>query len=393
MATQLSYNLTNPARSVQPIFDDLIKGQPSILSIIKKGANFNGAGTTGAPKLEWLDRQLSQTTWTNNGFVGTGAGTGIIFTDTTGLLANDILIAQSSTGQRRSEVIQITSVDSGTTCTVTRTHGSSTLSTFATGDIFRKYTPKGEGSTAVTSGYTAPTANYNYSQIVDRAVAMSKTRLGLTAYGQVKELNGAPAEKFIDLIAQKMLEIQWEMTDVFINGYRSIRSNTTTAPGTAGGLFNFTAGGNINASGSTLTLDHFQDTIELIHADGAPIDNLVAVMNTNMARRVAAFNASSATNILLTDPTSTTVGNQVRTIRGDLGGITQVFVEPSMPKDCIFIINPDFIEVNWLEGRELTDIDCTVPNVDEVARRIMGEFSFTIKNGTTAHGLMTGLTV
>lgn len=389
----MSYNLTNPAREVHEIFTDIIKQQPSLLSMIRVGADFTGGGTAGSPKLEWTERQLSPTTYTMTGFVAGGAGTGLILNSTTGLSAYDLLIVESSTGQRRSEIVQIASVDSSTQITVTRQFATTDLSTFATNDVARSLKPIAEGTDATESDYTAPTVNYNFPVIVQRSVKLSKTALAVATYGKLAELTGEPAEKMADAMQQKMIELQWEMEWWLLNGVRTQRTNTTTARGTTGGLFQYLAGGNVNSSGSAISLDHFQDVVEMIKSDGASIDNLVAVMNTNQARRVSAFNAGTAPLIML-DRSGTVTGSQVTQIQGDLGGVTKIVVDTNMPKDSVLIVNPDFIEINYLAGRRMMDLDATATEAsDYIQRRLIAEFAFKIMNGTTAHGMITGVTV
>jgi len=394
MATTFTYDLSNPARDVHEIFTDIVKDMPSLMSMIRVGSDFKGADTSGHPKLEWVERQLSPTKYTIASFDTDGDGTGINVNSTAGLSQYDLLVFESSTGQRRSEILQIASVDSSTNLTVTRDYASSTGVTLATGDVGRVLKPTAEGTDATESDYDSPTIAYNYPVISQRAVKISKTALGINTYGKIAELSGAAAEKMADAIQQKMIEIGWEMEWWLINGYKSARTNTTTAKGTAGGLFQFLESGNVNSTGSAVSLDHIQDTLEMIKADGGDIGNLTAVMNTNQARRISAFNTSGTNPIIMLDRSGTVTGNYVTQIQGDLGGVTKMVVDTNMPKDTILIINPEMIEVNYLAGRRMADTDATPTDAsDYIMRRLLAEYSFTIKNGTTAHGMITGLTV
>ena len=397
MAVEYSYDLTNPVRYVQPAFDSMIQAYPTLLSMISRGPDWGGsAGSSTGPKLEWMERSLSQTTFTVASFDTNGDGTGINFASTTGMAAGDMVIFESSTGQRRAGAAKIASVDSGTDITISRDYGadSITLDTIVVGDIAKIVKPVAEGSSASESTYTAPTANYNYPVILQRAVQISNTNLGIPVYGSVSKLSGAPAEKLLDAMDQKMLEIMWEMNNILINGVRAARSTSDTK-GMAGGLFQFLTSGNVNTTGGAISLDHINDTLEDILEDGGMPGNYALVMNYNQARKISALNTSGSNPIVYVQPRSNVAGEAITQIYGDLpGNIGNVITEPNMPKDAILVVNMDMVEINYLAGRTLVDLDAKdAPADDYVMRRLLTEFTFTIRNGTTAHGMITGLDV
>lgn len=396
MAAEMSYNLANPARDVQEFFTDLIVKKPTLLSMIKRGPDFHGGGTTGAPKLEWFERQLSPTSYTIASFDTNGDGTGINMVSTTGLAAYDLLYFVSSTGQRRAEVVQIAVVDSGTDLTVVRQYGSSTATTLVVGDVAYVLKNREEASEGSETSFTALTAAYNYTSIIDRTIKLSKSSLGINVYGKNQTINGAPAELLLDALYQKMLEMQWEMNGWLLHGWKLIRSNTTTARGSAGGLFSFLTGGNVVSTGGTVTMDHINDCLELIYADGNPPGSIdTMVMNSNQARYISAFNSGGTNPVVTIGQETTKVGSYVKQVVGDLpGNISTILVDPMMPKDCILLLNTDLLEINYLAGRTLTDLDNNKTEADDyISRRLLAEFSFTIRNGTTGHGMITGLTV
>jgi hypothetical protein len=118
------------------------------------------------------------------------------------------------------------------------------------------------------------------------------------------------------------------------------------------------------------------------------------VANTNQARRIAALNMSGTNPIVMMGLSETTVGNTVTRIQGDLGGITNIVVDTSLAKDMVLLLNTDFIKVCYLDGRTIVDLDGEAAKSDDyVRRRLLGEFSFMIQNGGTAHAKITGLTV
>lgn len=396
MAILMSYDLANPSRDVQPYFDDLVAKQPILLGMIKRGPDFSGADATSKyPKLEWVERQLTQTSYTIASFDTNGLGTGINLNSTAGLSAYDVLYFTSSTGQRRAELVQIASVDSATDLTVVRQYGSSTSTTLVVGDIVYVLKPVEEGSSASESSIVAPTVQYNTPAIVQRAIKMSKTRLGITTYGQTK-VEGKAAEMILDAMHQKMLEITWEMNGYLINGVRVPRTNATTAKGTPGGLFQFLSGGNVETTGGVFSYEHINNCLQLIYEDGNPPGSIdMLVMNANQARRMSKWAMSGTNPVVFYDRSATTFGSTITQFQGDLpGNISKIVIEPNMPTDCVFLLNSSLIEINYLAGRTMKDLDANSNEAEDfIARRLLAEFSFTIRNGQTAHGMITGLTV
>lgn len=390
MAILESYNLTNTQRDVFEAFEDLRVKVPTWLNLIRIGQKPTNT------KHEWLERSLSETSTT----VATApspatSGTNIVLAAASGIELYDLLIFASATGEERSEVVQVTNIGSAPTYTISRTYGSSTVeSGIVAGDIVYIIKPQKQGKkvadyTTVTG--TAPTANYNYTHIIDRTVTISRTASQVLTYGVV---GGNRSELIDDQIAQQSLSMIYEMARIGIHNYRVAPSNLTTARGTVGGLKQFLAGGVESTTGGLIAVDHFNDVMQTLFENGAnPGTQYLALCHPTQARLISALN-TSGTNpvVMLTQDTSLAGQQAVTAIKGDLPGIvTNIRVDNSIPSDVIYLINPSLIEINYM--LPYTILDATAEGDDAITKILKAEFTFTIKNGTTAHAKISGLSL
>jgi hypothetical protein len=95
------------------------------------------------------------------------------------------------------------------------------------------------------------------------------------------------------------------------------------------------------------------------------------------------------------DATTQSFGFAIDKFYADLpvqqGFSANVIVDPNMPKDQLLILNLSDLEINFITP--FGDADATPNGADYAARRILGEMTLTMKNGTKTHALATGLTV
>ena len=377
-----SYSYQNTIRDVVEIFDQLRASAPALISLIRTGA------AAKATKHEWLEDSLSPTSSTIAGFDTDGDGTGIELASTAGMRAGSILRFATALDVSRTEQVQIASVDSATQLTVVRDYGSTTGVTLVVGDkVYLLSSPTLESSTAGTATSVEPTAAYNYTQIFDRDASISLTAKAVGLYG---------LENALDYQVQnKIKEIMWEINNALIYGRRVAR--TASVKGTAGGFLQFGESGNIDTTGGVISSAIINNILESIFQDGAVSDSIVILASENQARRISALNTAGSNPTIMKQPNDRNLGGYISTFTGDLpiqkGFQAQIVVEPNFLKDQIAVLDMNSIEMNWLQGRQIADKDATPNGADYVARRILGELSFTIKNGTKSHGFATGLTV
>lgn len=380
---QLTTDFANGVRSVQEVYDMLIAKQPILLSLVRRGAD------AFSTKEEWVEDSLAPATTTISSFDTTGTGTGINVASTSGMIAGQLLRFESSAGADRGEIVKIASVDSATDLTVVRQFGGTPVSavTLQTGDIVISVSkPVGEASTASASAGTEPSVSYNYTQIFDRTVLLSRTSQQVRQYGAANAM-AYQAER-------KLLEIQMEVNNQLIWGEKEQR--TSSNKGAFGGLLSFLRGGNVDTTGGSLSATIINNMLESIYADGASSNDYVILCNTNQARRISGFNTSGSNPMVMVPQGTTATGGYISQFIGNLpvanGSFTaRVVVEPNFPKDKIALLDMNRIELAYLQDFNVKD--ATPPGADYSAQRILGELTVRIKDGQKAHALATGLTV
>lgn len=381
MAYENSYEFANVIRDLNPQYQQLVASQPMLISAIRVGT------PARSTKHEWLEEKLTPTSATISAFDTDGDGTGITVDSTAGFTAGDILRVETSANVSRTEIIRVASVDSATELTVVRDYGGSTGATLATGDILTLVSsPLAESTDAsVTKGAGEATANYNYTSIQDAVAKVSKTSQAVGIYGVASALN--------DQVQRKMLHLARRQNTEAIYGRRVERDASNN--GSAGGFLQFMESGNVTNVSGAITSTVVNNAFESIFDDGAFSSNYALVCKENQARKISAFNTTGSNPVMQFQRGDTSTGQYVTTFVSDLGAANgfnaRVFVDPNMPSDQVAIIDLNRVSVNYL--RTLTDEDATPAGADYFMRRMLMEYTFEIRDGKTAHALLTGLTV
>lgn len=380
MAYTNSYEFQNEIRDLSGAFDQLVQAYPTLLSLVRVGP------AVANNKFEWLEEQLTPTTATIASFDTDGDGTGVNVGDTTGFKAGDIIVAETSAGASRTEVMKIASVDSATDLTIVRDYGSSTGATLATGDVLKLVSrPLAEGTDATAGdGAEAGTA-HNFTQIEDEVAKISRTTQQARHYGVENMLN--------DQVQRKMVSIMRRINNSLIWGYKVERSSSNN--GTTGGLLQFLSSGNVNAVSGALTAGEINESLAAIFSDGGYSNNYALVCAENQARKISAFNTSGSNPVVQRQATDRSTGGYISTFVGDLpvqnGFTANVVVDPNFPKDQLAIVDMNRVSIRYMQT--LTDRDATPAGADYFQRRLLTEFGFEIRDGGKAHALLTGLTV
>lgn len=382
---QLWTDYTNTIRDMNNAFEALIVDSPSVLGLVGVGAPVTNN------KVEWLDQQISPTSFAITGFDTDGDGTGVNFASTTGMLANDIVYIESATGVKRYEVMKITSVDSATDTTMERDYGSTSSYTLVVGDVLKVTRPHNEASTATADSNVEPTAAYNYTEIKDRVAKLSRNAATAGIYG----LNPQAAVNTLmnQAIEYQMTELMWDWNRSFYNGVKVARS--ATEAGTMGGVFQFLGAGT-DKSAATLTQTMINDQFATIFGNGARARNYALVCNTFQARKISGFNTSGTNPLTTVSSGSNTSGQLITQLNGDFADVEGAFggriiVEPELAQDVLLFLDLDKLKHRY--WATLTDKDATTPGADFEQRRLLMEVSLEVKNGSTAHGYLRNLAV
>lgn len=375
-----SYDYQNQVRDVNEIFDILRASAPALISLVRTGKD------ALATKHEWMEDSLSPTSSTIGSFDTDGNGVGINLVSTAGIRAGSVLRFTSALDATRTEQVQVTTVDSATDLTVVRDYGGTTGVTLVVGDnSYLVSSPKGESTEAQTGTSKEPGMQYNFTEIFDRSAEISKTAEAVRLYGLTNALEYQTEAK--------MKEIMWEVNNALIYGRRVQR--TAAAQGTAGGILQYLESGNIDTTGGGINATILNNILESIFQNGSVSDSLVILANENQARKISALNTSGSNPQVQKAEADRNLGGYISTFTGDLpiqkGFKAQIVVEPNFLKDQVAILDMNSIELNYL--RNFEDKDATPAGADYFRRRILGELSFTVKNGTKSCGLATGLDV
>lgn len=376
-----SYDYQNSVRDLSNIYEQLKSKSPNLLYLIQTGPVAQNT------KVEWLEDSLSPIATAITSFDTDGDGTGINVASTNGLRIGSILRFTSSADVTKTELVKVASVDSATDLTVVRDYGSSTGVTLVVGDkVFLVSNPQAEGTSPSASAGQEPDTNYNYTEILEDTAKVSRTTMQTNYYG----LGVGQALNYE--VANKMMNLMWQMNSSLIYGRRVKR--TSIEKGTSGGLLQFMESGNIETTGGGISETILNNMIESIFSDGGVAGGLAIVCNSNQARKISAFNRS--TNPLINvSQDSTRAGSYVSQFVSDLpvlgGAVSSIVVDQNFPKDQIAIINPAKVKTRFMKNFE--DQNAANNGDDFAARRILGEFTFEIKDGKKAHALATGLTV
>lgn len=382
IANGYSYEYQNLVRSVVEAFDQLRVSYPTLISLVQTGPDAT------AVKDEWLEDSLSPVASTIASFDTDGDGTGVNLVSTAGLRVGSLLRFTTAADVSRTEICQVVTVDSATDLTVLRDYGSSTGVTLVVGDkVMLVSSPIGEKTDAGDSIGQEPDMAYNMSQIYERVASISKTAQAVKKYGLENALDYQ--------VRVKLTEIMREMNSNLIYGRRVTRASGVA--GSSGGVLQYLASGNIDSTGGAISSTIINNMLEAIFNDGGFSNNYVILCAENQARKISALNTAGSNPIIQKARADQNLGGYISSFTGDLpvqnGFQAKIVVDPNMLKDQIALLDMNNIELAWLTDRSIMDEDATLPGGDYFKRRILGESSFRIKNGTKAHALATGLTV
>ena len=376
MATQqTSLDFNNALRSLDNELATLISLQPNLISLLASTGQsgmtvLNSRTPVTQNKHEWPELQMTA----EQGSVS-GAHTNIVTTlalvDATGFLADMVLAFEGT-----DEVVKVTAV-AGNNLTVVRGYGGSTAAALTDATLVRVISrPRAEGSDPDPNANSTPSVNFNYTEIFDDTFKVTGTAVN-TALAGVPDL--------VNLnLQQSMLKVTRRINTAAIFGRRVARS--LTEKGTMGGILQLVTN-RVNAAGEALTATILNDAVETIFKNGGAPSAIVC--NTNQARKITAFHASQMF-VLRAD---NTVGSSVNQFQSDLpmGSIQNIVVDPNFPKTKIGLLDMSKIYLDPYSGRSLREFDATLPGADAISRRLLGEYTLELLNGSAAHAIIDNL--
>lgn len=379
---QTSYEFGYSIPELLTQYEQLIKARPTLLQFVSTGQPCTNTKTT------WFEDVLSETTFAITALATDGTGTGFTFASTAGLKAGMIVKFEQSTGASRDGLAKIASVNAnGTDIVIERNYASMNTATLAIGDKLQIVSyPRNENSLAETVANREGTDNYNYTEISDFAFNLSKTATAISTYNR--------ANDFAYQLEQKMIDMLWKETRMFMFGGRKQR--TSSEAGTMGGFNFFVQSGLTETTGGAITATHINNGLDKIFgASGEISNNLGLLMNTNQARKISAFNTAGTNPIVMIDNDSRSAGRYISQFVGDLpvqnGFTAPIIVETNMPKDQIWIVDFNTMERCYLRSPQVADV--STPSQDGETWRLLMEHSARFFNAKQRHCKITGLAV
>lgn len=271
----------------------------------------------------WMEDQLNPNTVTLNESGFDSSETDMTFVSTAALRVGSLIRNISEAG--KSEVIQVTNIDSGTVCTVVRGYGSTTGEAHTTGSTWQIIAnPKQESQDPGDDESRARTKVSNYTQIFQKGIKTSHTMRSV--------LQAGVADEFTFQIARRLQEIMRELDSSVIAGISSGSQGSDTVYRSMGGIVEFSSqvGGNVTTTSEALTPSVINSMVKQIWDKGGT-PNFILV-GGKQKRAISAFDQSYRRS----NYDQNTAGYVVDRFLSDLGFWLDVIVDPWMKDDdCV----------------------------------------------------------
>ena len=325
----------------------------------------------------WMEDSLNANTVTldESGFDSSEVDMTLV--STTPLRVGSLLRNVSEAG--KTEVIQVTSVDSATVATVVRGYGSTTGEAHTTGSTWNVINPNQEGQDPNADTSKVRTKVSNYTQIFQYGINVSHTMRSV--------LQAGVADEFTFQVARRLMEAMRELDAALIGGIKSASAGSDTVYRTMGGILEFAsqAAGNINSTSEALTLSVVNAMAKQIWDDGG-VPNFILV-GGKQKRAISTFDQSARRS----QYDSNVAGYVVDKVITDLGFVLDVIVDPWMPDDTAIVGDLNKCRVMPLSGSAMRAEDLAKTGASFKAQ-IYGEYTAEFRNATSAFAWHNALT-
>lgn len=383
---------TEIRRDVQDEVFRFLQNYPFGNVVLQGLYNMQPEVTAREHKHEWVDDQISEisTTLTGNISSHNASATGI----TINVADSSIFRAQDRVEVNNLQPIyEVTDIPTGTSITVKEVRGvalGSDAGNGAKATLTRANDEISEYSDLAFEGARIGDFNHNFTQIFRQNVQVSRSEQ------EIARLGGIYTESDIWMNASERAfeKIAWQFYRAITRGVRQER--TASAFGYMGGFREYVdvSGGNvIDASGAALSVDLMDQVSELVYDDMGSLDDIVLVMQTKQAKKLADLEVN---RLQYNDPQPTrAVGQNVAMYVPDISGSNgiNVIVDPNMPQNEIWVVNPDKTFVAALGSETFNLIEETTPGTTARQGYVYGEYTYVVRNGKHSHGIIKDLSV
>jgi hypothetical protein len=375
MAFQNSYEYQNLKRDLSDIFNQVLIQSPNILSLIPVGA----AAT--ATKHEWLEDKLSPQTFSVDGNYTAGGGT-VTLDSTAGLEVGDILTYRTVNNASIETKHIITTVVDSPDINIAP-YGSAVDVNIPDNAVVRYMRPIREGSDPVIKAGQEPVVKYNFTQIFQEAVMVTKTAEKVGIYGLDSKINYQ--------VGVAMDRLKRDLNTAVLYGERVQRTGTTPGTrGTMGGLMyylNQSTSGNVINGGAALDYSMLNSAMITGYSLGAT--NLSAIVcSPRTANKISSFNQS----IVQTQRTDSTTGSAITSVVSGLGNVSKVIHDHLFPDDQLLIVDTSKISLHYLQPLELADATPTQAS-NYISKSLLTELTMEVRNAETGHILLKNFTL
>lgn len=225
----------------------------------------------------------------------------------------------------KTEVVQVTSVDSATVLTIVRGYGSTAGEAHSTGSTWAVMNPSQEGQDPPADASKVRTKVSNFTQIFQYGINVSHTMRSV--------LQAGVADEFTFQVARRLMEAMRELDMSLVLGIKSASAGSDAVYRSMGGIIEFAsqATGNLNTTSEALTLSVVNAMAKQIWDDGG-YPNFILV-GGKQKRAISTFDQSARRSVYDT----TVAGYVVDRIITDLGFVLDVIVDPWMPDDVAVV--------------------------------------------------------
>jgi len=326
----------------------------------------------------WMEDSLNANSVTLDESGFDSSETDMTVVSTAGVRIGALLRNVSEAG--KTEVVQVTVVDSATLFTVVRGYGSTSGEAHTTGSTWRIIAqPAQEGQDAPADESKIRTKASNYTQIFQKGINVSYTMRSV--------LQAGVADEYTHQVARRLMETMRELDSSLILGISSVSQGSDTVYRSMGGIVEFASqsGGNTNTTSEALTLSVVNTMAQAVWDDGGQ-PNFILVGGTQK-RKISAFDQAARRSVY----DSTVAGYVVDRIITDLGFVLDVIVDPWMPADTAIVGDLNKVRVMPLRGSAMRAEDLAKTGAS-FKGQIYGEYTAEFRNAKQAFASHSALT-
>ena len=315
----------------------------------------------------WMEDSLNANTVTLDESGFDSSETDMTLVSTSNVRVGSLLRNTSEAG--KTEVVQVTLVDSATVCTIVRGYGSTTGEAHSTGSTWAVINPSQEGQDPPSDASKVRTKVSNYTQIFQYGINVSHTMRSV--------LQAGVADEFTFQVARRLMEAMRELDMALVLGIKSASAGSDTVYRSMGGIVEFSANGNSTTTSEALALSVVNQMAKDIWDDGGT-PNFILV-GGKQKRTISTFDQSARRSVY----DATVAGYVVDRIITDLGFVLDVIVDPWMPDDTAIVGDLNKVRVLPLRGSAMRAEDLAKTGASFKAQ-IYGEYTAEFRNASQA---------